>query len=129
MRPSLSQRLWRVLFWFGVALATVLALGPGLGPALPPVEGQDKVQHAAAFVALAFAAALAYPAPAGAQRGRDARIAAALLGYGVAIELAQGLIPSRTASAADVVADGAGVLLGLLLARLWRRWRPGAPGG
>lgn len=123
MHAALSPRLWRILLWFGVALAAVLALGPG--PALPPVEGQDKLQHAAAFAALAFAAALAYPAPAGRARGRSAWIAVALMGYGVAIELAQSQIPSRTASAADVVADGAGVLLGLLLARLWLRWRSG----
>lgn len=120
----MSQRVWQVLLWFGVALAAVLALGPA--PPAPPVEGGDKLQHIAAFAALALAAALAYPAPAPQRLRREAWIALALLGYGVGIELAQGLIPGRTASLADVLADAVGVLLGLALARYWLRRREAA---
>jgi VanZ family protein len=114
----MSTGVWRALLWSGMGLAAYLAFGPA--PATPPVEGGDKLQHAAAFAALAFAAARAYPAPGPAQWRREAWIALALLGYGVAIELVQSLVPGRTASLADAVADAAGVLLGLLLARWWR---------
>jgi len=116
-----AARVWRLLLWFGLGLAAVLAFGPPSGE--PMIEGQDKLQHVAAFAALTLAACLAYPWPARSGLPRDAVLAAALMAYGVAIEVIQLFIPGRNGSLADVLADALGVALGLLLARLWRRRR------
>ncbi len=72
----------------------------------------DKVRHLAAFGALAWVAVQGFP------RSAAWRVAAALLAYGVFIELVQSQIPGRFASAADVAADAVGIALGLVLARL-----------
>jgi VanZ family protein len=40
---------------------------------------------------------------------------------GVLIELAQGLMPPRTASPYDMLANSIGVLMGLLISRYWVR--------
>lgn len=81
---------------------------------IPPGSGQDwfwqadKLRHAMAFLALWG-------------MGRRARIRpawilpAGLLIFGIGIELLQSLTPDRQASAADVVADLAGIAAGRLL--------------
>ncbi len=73
----------------------------------------DKARHLVAFGALAWVAAQGFG------RGRPAlaAIAAALLGYGVFIELVQSAIPGRHGSVADVAADALGIVIGLLVAR------------
>lgn len=84
----------------------------------PPPQadtGWDKANHALAFAAMALAARLGWPA------ARAATLAAALAGYGVLIELVQAVVPGRSAEAADVLADLAGVALVLGLAGWWRR--------
>jgi len=100
----------RLAFLGFAALSMVLALNPGV-PGLPAsVLGWDKLEHAAAFAALGVL--LRYGWPKVSWRLQ----AAALLAYGVAIELVQGLpAVGRTPSAADVAADGAGIVIGLLL--------------
>ncbi len=72
----------------------------------------DKVRHVAAFGALAWVAVQGFP------RWAAWRIAAALLAYGVFIELVQSQIPGRHASGLDVAADALGIVLGLMAARL-----------
>ncbi|MNJ74215.1 VanZ like family protein [compost metagenome] len=47
-------------------------------------------------------------------RGRRLMITAGLLGYGVLIELLQGLTGYRFAEWADLLADGLGIALGVL---------------
>jgi VanZ family protein len=71
----------------------------------------DKARHLAAFGALAWVALQGFG------RGAAWRVAAALLAYGVFIELVQSRIPGRAASGWDVLADAAGIALGLLAAR------------
>jgi VanZ family protein len=63
----------------------------------------DKANHLVAFVALALLHDHAFP--------RHSRLGktTALLGYGVAIEAVQWLLPYRDASALDLVADAAGI--------------------
>ena len=51
------------------------------------------------------------------------RWAAALLGYGMVIELAQSMTATRSASGQDLLADASGILLGWLLTRAWGRRR------
>ncbi|NCT81957.1 MAG: VanZ family protein [Comamonadaceae bacterium] len=74
--------------------------------------GWDKSNHALAFAALAFAGVWAlWPSP-----RHWGRLALALLAYGAAIEIAQGWLPPRSADALDLLADGCGIVLGLLAA-------------
>ena len=88
----------------------VLALTPG--PYLPPLEifnWWDKAQHAIAFGALAVLAVLAYP------EASKLRIAFLLVVQGVLIEVLQYFSGYRFGDWQDAVADGVGVLLGLIV--------------
>jgi len=105
----LSSRLWR---WaFGVTLVVVFGL------ALAPSETQpqyfefaDKLRHMAAFATL-------WVLGRGARFASIRYLAIGLLGYGIAIELAQGLTPDRDPSFADVVADAMGMVVGAIALR------------
>jgi VanZ family protein len=76
------------------------------------VLGWDKLNHGAAFAALAAAATLGF------RHFLNHRliIAAGLMAYGAGIEIAQMWVPSRSAEWGDLLADGLGVSLGLLVA-------------
>lgn len=100
---------WRAAFVGAVAGILVLALLPGgHGPDWFPHA--DKLRHAAAFVALWAI-------------GRQARFRPAwvlplvLLAFGIGIELAQALTPTRDPSLGDVLADALGIAAGRLLLR------------
>lgn len=98
---------------FAALAAAILALAlqpQGSGPPLLPHI--DKLAHAGAFAMLTLV---------GARTGlRPWLLAGLLLAYGVGIEVAQGLLTTtRDASLADVLADAAGIALGLWLARRW----------
>lgn len=70
--------------------------------------GWDKLNHVAAFAALGLVAWQAFP-------GRLGWVVFGLLGYGIGLEFAQALTPSRTASVLDLVADGVGLLVALVV--------------
>lgn len=110
-----AERFLKPLFWVALAFTFYSAVAPaGQAPAL---HWWDKAQHMIAFAVLTLLAAGGYRArPLGA-------IAAALLGFGVAIELVQGLaVVGRDASVADVVADGVAIAATTLIALPLRRW-------
>jgi VanZ family protein len=93
-------------------LVSWLAFAPA-APEAMSVPHLDKLKHLAAFSALASVAHLGW---------LHARTAAwwtawGLLVFGVFIEAVQSQIPTRNASAADVVADAVGIVLGLGLVR------------
>lgn len=109
-----------------VVITGVLAAIIGFGtlypmPSSPMLGGNDKLQHFAAFAALAFPISLARPKTA------PYMVAAALL-YGGIIEVAQPFV-GRDRSLADLMADvtgaalgaGAAVLLNRLLGGVLRR--------
>lgn len=111
-RPLRSGLIWRLcLGATAVAILVIALLPPGGGePLFPQV---DKVQHAAAFLAL-------WAIGRRAGLGPTWVLAAALLGFGVTIELAQAaLTTTRDPSVADVLADAVGVAAG--------RWLLGSP--
>ncbi|BAL95169.1 VanZ family protein [Rubrivivax gelatinosus] len=84
----------------------------------PPPEasvGWDKANHAFAFASMALVAWKAWPG------WGFPRIATAMLGYGVLIELVQAYVPGRSSEAADMLADAAGLLVAWALSRLFRR--------
>ena len=89
-----------------------MALSPA--PYLPPLDvlnWWDKAQHAIGFGTLTVLAVLAYPDVS------KLRIGLLLVALGVLIEVLQHLGGYRFGDWQDAVADGVGVLLGLVLAR------------
>lgn len=105
-----ASRVWRtalVLLFIAVAY---LALTP-----TPPANvdlGWDKLNHVAAFAALAFAARLGFPDT---RRGRKLSLWG-LFSYGAAIEIVQLFVPGRAAEWGDLFADSIGIACGALLA-------------
>jgi VanZ family protein len=108
----IAERVSRGLLATALVTISVLALIPQ--QALPVTTLWDKADHALAFLVLGLLARRAFPG----LRYWQA-IAPALLAYGVTIELLQVLTATRVGSAADVVAN----LAGLLLADIWLHCR------
>ncbi len=101
---------WKIILLLLVVTISYLALSPA-----PPRTidlGWDKLNHAFAFTALAFAAALGY-AP---WHGKRSLIYLTLLAYGGLIEMLQLFVPGRSAEWTDLLADGIGIACGALIA-------------
>ncbi|MBN3865736.1 VanZ family protein [Pseudomonas frederiksbergensis] len=96
---------------------TVILLFAGLrSQPIPELFAEeDKIHHWIGFLVFAFSCRLAFP------NVKLRWIALGCLLTGVLIELAQGLMPLRTASPYDMLANCIGVLMGLLVARCWVR--------
>ncbi len=109
---------------FLIVLAVVLFAGLKPEPVPLLFSQQDKLHHMMGFAALVFTLRLAFP------RlpifwGVGLTLAAAL-----GIEMAQGMLPHRTASRWDMVANVLGVISGWccwMLAQGWWRQRMGTP--
>ncbi|WP_225616924.1 VanZ family protein [Variovorax sp. 38R] len=96
-------------FWACVCAILVLSLAP---PSTPmPSTGWDKSNHVLAFATLAFLAHKAWP-------GRLWLWLPSLLAYGALIETLQSFTPDRYAEWSDLWADGLGLLVGEIFARL-----------
>ena len=112
--PRKINRPGLVAFVAAVAFTLYAALTPGDDTAgLIP---WDKAKHFIVFYGLTFLAVIALP------RSRFLKIGAVLLGFGIAIEVLQGLpIVGRDASVFDIVADfcGIGFFFGPILVRRW----------
>lgn len=117
--PRLKQRLVRIVHtrrpwqWLLGVLALVvcyLAFSPR-----PPSNlsiGWDKLNHAAAFIALSFSACLAFP-------GRRRHMLLAAVGlflFGAVIEVVQLFVPGRDCEWEDLLADSVGIAIGALIA-------------
>jgi VanZ family protein len=101
------ERLWRIAGWLGIALTLVLSLGP---PAFDAgVRHGDKLTHLAGYAVLMFWWAQLVTR----QRWR---LAVAVILFGVAVELLQGLTPNREPEILDALANSTGVFLGWLAA-------------
>ncbi|GEL18546.1 VanZ family protein [Pseudonocardia asaccharolytica] len=101
----------RLVFFAAVLVSLFVLFLPASGvPSGFP--GSDKLVHVAVFGALAFTGRLAVvPLPG---------LVAGLAGYAIASEVLQGtLLIGRSAEVLDVLADGIGIAVGLLLARRW----------
>jgi VanZ family protein len=102
----------KILFWICFIGLNALALSPA--PYLPPLDvlnWWDKAQHAIGFGTLAVLAVLAYPDVS------KFRIGLLLVALGVLIEVLQHLGGYRFGDWQDALADGVGVVLGLVLAQ------------
>jgi hypothetical protein len=102
----------RVLYCSGLCAMFVLALLP-TGGSEPWFAHQDKVEHALLFAVITLSALWLWP---------DAPIAVPrlLLGYGIAMEIAQAQTVHRTGDLLDLAADAAGIVIAWLC---WRRWQ------
>ncbi len=119
--PSLRAG-WRWLLAVLATVVTIAALAPGADA--PSLGIGDKVDHLLAFVSLALAAALSWPAT----RRDAARAGVGLLAYGAFIEIAQTQVPGRQGDLLDLAVDAAGIVLGLTLAHALRsRWPAASP--
>lgn len=102
-------KLWRVLLALALFAILVLSLMPpssGL-----PTTGWDKSNHMLGFGTLGFLGIRGWP-------NRAVVVLAALLAYGGLIEILQSLTPYRSAEWADLLADGLGLAVGWLAARM-----------
>lgn len=109
------------LLCFLCVLGVTLILGLRSDPVPQLFEHQDWLHHLAAFAALACSARLAFV------RSHLCWVGLYCLLLSLGIELAQGLLPRRTPAFDDMLANVAGVCLGLLTASLIRRrQRPAA---
>lgn len=98
------HRLFRIIFWSGVALTLFITLRP----LTVFVPGSDKLHHAMTFGALALLAAGAY------SRVRLFPLGAALSGLGAFIEIAQPFF-GRSDDVLDWIADTIGIAVALAL--------------
>lgn len=115
-----ARRLWRAC----LALLMLAVAWLAFSPAPPPQAdtGWDKANHALAFAVLALVAEPAlWPHPQRRWLG-----AAGLLAYGALIEVVQSRLPARSGEWADLLADAAGIGIGMLLAVPLRRRSPPA---
>ena len=111
---------WRAAFAVALVVTLWLALRPA-PPGEPLFAHADKVGHALAFALLGWLGACS-----GLPRWP---LVIGLLAYGGAIELLQGLTPTREPSWADWAADAAGLALGVWVgARSPGVQASGAPG-
>jgi VanZ family protein len=113
MSPLQRPAIWRVAF-AGVATAIiVLSLWPG---GAGDLAQSDKLAHAIAYATLSACGLLAWP---GLAAGAVAVAAAVILGG--LLEVAQGFVPGRVRSGADVLANLAGCLAAVAVAYAWHR--------
>jgi VanZ family protein len=103
---------WRLALGLLIVAVSYLALTPK-----PPEgvdTGWDKLAHALAFTALAFAGSLSYPIS---RRMRN-RMWCGLFVFGGVIEVVQLYVPGRSMELGDLLADSIGIACGAAFAAL-----------
>ncbi|PKH07293.1 VanZ family protein [Moritella sp. Urea-trap-13] len=99
-------------FWFRLLLAmvifTICIIAFGKATTDIPQLGYDKLNHLIAFASLALLFDYSFP-------NRTITLFMTLLGFGIFIEFIQGMIPSRTTSYWDILADLIGITSYLIL--------------
>ncbi len=121
--PAPLQTTCRLLLV--LLLAAVCALSFHPAPPTGMDTGWDKANHLLAFVALTLLAEAGFWS-AWTPAQRRLRVALGLLAFGLFIEVVQAGIPSRSAEAADLLADALGIALGLLPGVMLRQVRSSA---
>lgn len=114
--PSSWRRLCRLAFYLGVAGLIAVSLIPG--KALPRLYGLDLLYHSLAYASLSALAAAGYP-----DKRKAALAMAGLVCLGLFLEIAQGMVPGRSGSLADAIANAIGTGGVALLWWTWLRRR------
>ena len=119
----MKQRIMRALPKLVFCLILLVLCYAGLrGEPVPQVfNGEDKLHHWAGFASLTLSAYLAFP---------GTRLFWLLLWPllgSMAIELEQSLLPLRSASWGDMLANALGVVSGMLAILVWRRYQRSLP--
>lgn len=108
---SRGRRLLVLVWLMGLAIATYFSLLPG--SRLGTMPGSDKLWHGFGYLLLAV------PIPIlSARRGWLVSAGMGLALYGIALEFGQELVPGRSYEVADMIANSAGVLSGVVMG--WR---------
>ena len=118
LRDAAPGRLrYQAAFMSLVGLLSLMALypGPGLADLQALKDAAEPFAHVAAFSVLALIGALAW--------GVSLPLVAGLSGFAVGLELTQFLSPGREPTLLQGIGAMTGVLLGLAIARLWRKRR------
>ncbi len=102
------QRYWQTIGWLALATVTAMTLIPS-PPTVTIIHLSDKALHFLAYGALSFWFYQTF-------RIHPALIAAGLAGWGILLEFLQGMGTARQFEIADMIANGCGVLFGLLSA-------------
>ncbi len=110
MEVLVNTRLWRAVLLVLCLAVGYLALSPS--PPQSASLGWDKLNHAAAFAAMAFAGVFAFRQ----LRWHFLYVALGLLCYGGAIEIAQWFVPGRSSEWRDLLGDAVGIAVGMQLA-------------
>ncbi|VVO03105.1 VanZ family protein [Pseudomonas fluorescens] len=115
----MKQRILRVLpkLAFFVILLVLCFAGMRGEPVPQIYENQDKLHHWAGFFCLTVSAFLAFPGT------RLIWLLLLPLLGSMLIELEQSLMPLRTASLGDMVANALGVLCGMVVIFAWRGYQ------
>lgn len=104
------KRLLTLQFWVllcAIALVSLRSLPEGIN-----LPANDKWLHFAAYAGTALSARIAYPF------FPTPLLAVGLFSFSIAIEAGQFLVPGRACDIGDVLANGLGIITGLLLWRL-----------
>jgi VanZ family protein len=112
-----SRRLWGLWLPVVVYMAIIFTLSSQTDPpALGPDTLSDKSQHLLGYVGLAglVCRALAGGFPRRVSRAVAAGTLLISIGYGITDELHQMFVPNRSPELADVYADAAGAVVGLI---------------
>lgn len=119
---ALIRHLARYRLIYRMLFISVLCLGMYLGmrPAPPPTPIKfdmiDSLYHAGGLFVCTILSYLAFP------RWRWWFRGAFMFAAGVAVEFVQSFHPTRTADIGDIYANSVGVVLGLLVILVWKRW-------
>lgn len=115
MLPLRYSRRWQIASLVILFLVLAMALMPAIWfwddklKALLVFRGVDKWLHGVTFLALSVWFCGLYP------RGSYWRIGVGLLAFGLMIEACQRMLSYRSAEWFDVAADGAGIIVGLVI--------------
>jgi len=106
---------FRLLFFISLIAITILAFLPDYDGLPPVVELSDLLNHTVAFTVLMILSQRSYP------KLHTKTVVIALLLYALFIEIVQYFLPTRCADWRDVVADGVGIFLALIILGIYNK--------
>jgi VanZ family protein len=111
LRKSVSQHRMVFLMAFYISSVAIEYLATTPLQIKPIQNTWDKANHCLAFLVLYLTLSLGYP------KLNTLKKFGLLLAFGVQIEIVQSFLPYREASFGDVLADGIGIILGMLIVK------------